>query len=120
MPGRIAAVLHEGPWEYEQPPVPAGSGILDSLEEAGDTPPELDETPGGLTAAVRHKLASLASCWAQLVHKSQTVFQNNAKLEVGGDSHLGGERVVPGSTQNRLTARVSFGVGWRPSSAVIL
>ncbi|XP_043245821.1 Golgi-associated PDZ and coiled-coil motif-containing protein-like [Amphibalanus amphitrite] len=58
-----------------------GSGILDSLEEAGDMPPELDEAPGGLTGAVRHKLAAMASCWAQLVHKAQTVFQNNAKLE---------------------------------------
>ena len=65
----------------------AGSGILDSLEEAGDAPPELDESLNGLTAAVRHKLAALASCWAQLVHKSQTVFQNNAKLEVGSVNH---------------------------------
>ena len=65
-----------------------GSGILDSLEEAGDTPPELDDTPGGLTAAVRHKLAALASCWAQLVHKAQTVFQNNAKLEVSRGCRL--------------------------------
>ncbi|KAF0293127.1 hypothetical protein FJT64_008974 [Amphibalanus amphitrite] len=65
-----------------------GSGILDSLDEAGDMPPELDEAPGGLTGAVRHKLAAMASCWAQLVHKAQTVFQNNAKLEVGPSDGL--------------------------------
>lgn len=30
----------------------------------------------------RQKMSTLSSCFAQLTHKAQTIFQNNAKLEV--------------------------------------
>jgi hypothetical protein len=34
--------------------------------------------------AARQKMATLSSCFAQLAHKAQTVFQNSAKVEVSG------------------------------------
>ncbi|KAF2355096.1 PDZ domain [Trinorchestia longiramus] len=36
---------------------------------------------GELVAKAQHRLQSLSSCFAQLTHKAQTIFQNNAKLE---------------------------------------
>ena len=36
----------------------------------------------------RARLESLSSCFAQLTHKAQTVFQANAKLEVSTEKYL--------------------------------
>lgn len=41
---------------------------------------DLEETD--FLAQARSRLESLSSCFAQLTHKAQTVFQANAKLEV--------------------------------------
>lgn len=38
-----------------------------------------------LVYPARQKMATLSSCFAQLTHKAQTVFQNSAKVEV---SHM--------------------------------
>ncbi|KAE8741405.1 hypothetical protein FOCC_FOCC013104 [Frankliniella occidentalis] len=35
-----------------------------------------------LVYPARQKMATLSSCFAQLTHKAQTVFQNSAKVEV--------------------------------------
>lgn len=35
-----------------------------------------------LVYPARQKMATLSSCFAQLTHKAQTVFQNSAKIEV--------------------------------------
>jgi golgi-associated PDZ and coiled-coil motif-containing protein len=43
---------------------------------------ELDEEESQLVKIARQRLASVASCFSQLTHKAQTVFQTNAKLEV--------------------------------------
>jgi len=36
-----------------------------------------------LVYPARQKMATLSSCFAQLTHKAQTIFQNSAKVEVG-------------------------------------
>ena len=43
---------------------------------------EIDEEQPEIIAESRAKLATLSSCFAQLVHKVQTIAQANAKLEV--------------------------------------
>ena len=45
----------------------------------GDIDPDQSE----LTINGREKMTHLSSAFAQLVHKAQTIFQANAKLEVG-------------------------------------
>lgn len=44
--------------------------------------PEIDIDEVELIDFAKTKLASLSSAFSQLVHKAQTIFQNNAKLEV--------------------------------------
>ena len=44
--------------------------------------PEMDVEEPEMVDAGRKKLSSLSSAFAQLIHKAQTIFQNNAKLEV--------------------------------------
>lgn len=46
--------------------------------------PEIDCTEDELIDLAKSKLATLSSSFSQLVHKAQTIFQNNAKLEVRG------------------------------------
>lgn len=41
-----------------------------------------DVEDGEWITHVRSKLGGLSSCFAQLAHKAQTIFQTNAKLEV--------------------------------------
>ncbi len=43
---------------------------------------EIDQDQIELTDEGRTKMPVLSSCFAQLAHKAQTVFQANAKLEV--------------------------------------
>ncbi|KAJ3656571.1 hypothetical protein Zmor_015641 [Zophobas morio] len=43
---------------------------------------ELDSEEPDVVFNVRQKLCSLSSCFAQLTHKAQTIFQNSAKIEV--------------------------------------
>lgn len=43
---------------------------------------EIDEDQAEITYAARQKLTALSSAFAQLAHKSQTIFQSNAKFEV--------------------------------------
>lgn len=49
---------------------------------------EVDEPD--IVHSVRQKLCTLSSCFAQLTHKAQTIFQNSAKIEVSTTpiSHL--------------------------------
>ncbi|XP_057664869.1 uncharacterized protein LOC130899111 [Diorhabda carinulata] len=42
---------------------------------------ELESEEASLVFNVRQKLCTLSSCFAQLTHKAQTIFQNSAKLE---------------------------------------
>lgn len=44
---------------------------------------DLDSDEPELVYTARQKMATLSSCFAQLTHKAQTIFQNNAKVEVG-------------------------------------
>ena len=44
---------------------------------------EIDPDQCELTYEGRRKMTALSSAFAQLCHKSQTIFQNNVKLEVG-------------------------------------
>jgi hypothetical protein len=43
---------------------------------------EIDPDQSEITDDGRAKMAMLSSCFAQLVHKAQTISQANAKLEV--------------------------------------
>lgn len=43
---------------------------------------EIDVDQAEITFAGRQKLTALSSSFAQLAHKSQTIFQSNAKYEV--------------------------------------
>ncbi|KAG5900146.1 hypothetical protein JTB14_012819 [Gonioctena quinquepunctata] len=43
---------------------------------------ELESEEPNVVFNVRQKLCTLSSCFAQLTHKAQTIFQNSAKLEV--------------------------------------
>lgn len=43
---------------------------------------EVDTDQADITYEGRQKMTALSSAFAQLVHKAQTVFQNNAKYEV--------------------------------------
>lgn len=47
---------------------------------------EVDSDQADITYEGRQKMTALSSAFAQLVHKAQTVFQNNAKYEVGNVS----------------------------------
>ncbi|GJQ67395.1 hypothetical protein Trydic_g8272 [Trypoxylus dichotomus] len=42
---------------------------------------ELDSEEPDIVYNVRQRLCSLSSCFAQLTHKAQTIFQNSAKIE---------------------------------------
>lgn len=42
---------------------------------------ELDSDEPEMVYAARQKMSTLSSCFAQLTHKAQTIFQNNAKVE---------------------------------------
>ena len=44
---------------------------------------EIDPDQVDITYEGRQKMTTLSSCFAQLCHKAQTVFQLNHKLEVG-------------------------------------
>ena len=43
---------------------------------------DIDPDQSEITDEGRSKMAALSSCFAQLAHKAQTIFQANAKLEV--------------------------------------
>jgi golgi-associated PDZ and coiled-coil motif-containing protein len=43
---------------------------------------DFDSDQFDLIDACREKMQEMSSAWAQLVHKSQTIFQVNCKLEV--------------------------------------
>lgn len=43
---------------------------------------ELDAEEPDVVYNVRQKMSTLSSCFAQLTHKAQTIFQNSAKIEV--------------------------------------
>lgn len=45
-------------------------------------PGELEADEPNVVFNVRQKLCTLSSCFAQLTHKAQTIFQNSAKIEV--------------------------------------
>lgn len=47
---------------------------------------EIDPDQVDITYEGRQKMTSLSSCFAQLCHKTQTVFQLNHKLEVSNSS----------------------------------
>lgn len=44
---------------------------------------DIDPDQSDLMYEGRHKMTSLSAAFAQLSHKAQTIFQSNAKLEVG-------------------------------------
>ncbi|KAJ9574154.1 hypothetical protein L9F63_008410 [Diploptera punctata] len=43
---------------------------------------DLDAEDPDMVYTARQKMATLSSCFAQLTHKAQTIFQNSAKVEV--------------------------------------
>jgi hypothetical protein len=43
---------------------------------------DLDSGESDMVYTAHQKMATLSSCFAQLTHKAQTVFQNSAKVEV--------------------------------------
>ena len=43
---------------------------------------DLDPDQSDIIDSCRDKMKELSSAWAQLLHKSQTIFQTNCKLEV--------------------------------------
>lgn len=43
---------------------------------------ELEAEDPEIVCNARHKMTALSSCFAQLTHKAQTIFQNSAKVEV--------------------------------------
>jgi hypothetical protein len=45
---------------------------------------DFDAEDTHMVYAARQKMATLSSCFAQLIHKAQTIFQNSAKVEVSG------------------------------------
>jgi hypothetical protein len=45
---------------------------------------DLDAEDSDVVYSARQKMTTLSSCFAQLTHKAQTVFQNSAKVEVSG------------------------------------
>lgn len=55
---------------------------------------EIDPDQVDITYEGRQKMTSLSSCFAQLCHKSQTVFQLNHKLEVCNCSVIHSQRVA--------------------------
>ena len=59
-----------------------GSLILDFDDE---------DLPLEITRTIRKKLETVSSCFAQLTHKAQTIFQNNVKLEVSNPCLLFGK-----------------------------
>ncbi|XP_046979365.1 Golgi-associated PDZ and coiled-coil motif-containing protein-like isoform X1 [Schistocerca americana] len=42
---------------------------------------EFDSEEPDVVYTARQKMATLSSCFAQLTHKAQTIFQNSAKVE---------------------------------------
>jgi len=56
------------------------SNFINNLLLAGD----LDGEDSDVVYSARQKMATLSSCFAQLTHKAQTIFQNSAKVEVSG------------------------------------
>ena len=44
---------------------------------------DIEEEQSEITFAARERLKVVCAAFAQLTHKSQTIFQSNAKLEVG-------------------------------------
>ena len=44
---------------------------------------EVDSDQSELTFEARQKMTAISGCFAQLVHKTQSLFQKNVKLEVG-------------------------------------
>ncbi|RZF46248.1 hypothetical protein LSTR_LSTR011280, partial [Laodelphax striatellus] len=42
---------------------------------------DLDSDDPEMLFSARQKMSTLSSCFAQLTHKAQTIFQNSAKLE---------------------------------------
>ncbi|KAK6620911.1 hypothetical protein RUM43_011210 [Polyplax serrata] len=49
---------------------------------------DLDGEEPDFVHSARQKLAGLSSCFAQLTHKAQTIFQNSAKVEVNVFSYM--------------------------------
>jgi hypothetical protein len=49
---------------------------------------DLDSDETVMVYAARQKMATLSSCFAQLTHKAQTVFQNSAKVEVSYEFYV--------------------------------
>ena len=47
---------------------------------------DLDAEDPDMVYTARQKMATLSSCFAQLAHKAQTIFQNSAKVEVSKNS----------------------------------
>lgn len=58
------------------------SQYLHSLLKLLLFPGDLDSDEPEMVYNARQKMASLSSCFAQLTHKAQTIFQSNAKNEV--------------------------------------
>jgi hypothetical protein len=56
------------------------SYFINNLLLVGD----LDAEESDVVYSARQKMTTLSSCFAQLTHKAQTVFQNSAKVEVSG------------------------------------
>lgn len=56
--------------------------MLNELVKEAESSDILDDTMSDLIGNLHDKVNIMCSAWAQLVHKSQTIFQTNCKLEV--------------------------------------
>ena len=55
---------------------------LNDIQAESDNGDLLDETLNEFVENSRDKLKTISTAWSQLVHKSQTIFQVNCKLEM--------------------------------------
>ncbi|GLG93995.1 Golgi-associated PDZ and coiled-coil motif-containing protein [Gryllus bimaculatus] len=56
--------------------------VADTTSPGSTIPPgEFDSEEPDMVYTARQKMATLSSCFAQLTHKAQTIFQNSAKVE---------------------------------------
>lgn len=56
--------------------------MLNELQNDADNGDLMEDSVGEFIDNTRDRIKIMCSAWAQLVHKSQTIFQTNCKLEV--------------------------------------
>jgi golgi-associated PDZ and coiled-coil motif-containing protein len=59
--------------------------IFNTIMADYDSGELIDDNVAPLIDIARHKMKLICKCWTQLVHKAQTIFQVNCKLEVSSN-----------------------------------